>query len=223
MLVLDNGCFLFLLDSWPFFISQGCFSPPLLSPASSPLGQCFTICSSYPEWAFYPMSFLFQVWKKGGRSSLWPHLSLTWNSFWLGCWFGQSPLPDPTVLRTVYKSLVLLHPHSSGASGGGCSTGRTQWLWVTAVMKQQRSFGHLMYEPVILKFLIPSHQAQAHTARLAAGKPIERQHVGTRDSDFVWKATRWRRWWTGAAKNRLPWVWVPISFVKQSSRGEEVK
>ena len=76
-------------------------------------------------------------------------------------------------------------------------------MWVTAVMKQQRSslvcpFGHLMYEPVVLKFLIPSdytsHQAQAHTAHLPTGQAIERQLVGTRDSGFVWKATRWRRW-----------------------------
>ena len=55
-----------------------------------------------------------------------------------------------------------------------------------------------MYEPVVLKFLIPSdytsHQAQAHTAHLPTGQAIERQLVGTRDSDFVWKATRWRRW-----------------------------
>ena len=191
-LVLDNGCFLFLLDSWPFFISQGCFSPPLLSPASSPLGQCFTICSSYPEWAFYPMSFLFQVWKKGGRSSLWPHLSLTWNSFWLVAGLASHPFLTPQCSGPCTRVWFSCTPIDRGQAVGG-ATGRTQWVWVTAVMKQQRTFGHLMYEPVILKFLIPTHQAQAHTARLPTGKPPERQHVGTRDSDFVWKATRWRR------------------------------
>lgn len=57
--------------------------------------------------------------KKGGRSSLWPRLCLTLQSFWLGFWFGQSLLPDPTVLSsTVYKSLVLPHSYSLGAWWG---------------------------------------------------------------------------------------------------------
>ena len=48
----------------------------------------------------------------------------------------------------------------------------------------------------------------------------QRQFVGTRNSYFIWKAGRLRRWWTHVPKNHLAWVRIWASFIP---RGEEVK
>ena len=48
----------------------------------------------------------------------------------------------------------------------------------------------------------------------------QRQVAGTRNSYFIWKAGRLRRWWTHVPKNHLAWVRIWASFIP---RGEEVK
>ena len=108
-----------------------CSALPLLYWAHSSLYALFILSGLST-----PCPSCFKSGKKGGRSSLWPHLSLTWNSFWLGFWFDQSLLPDPTMLSsTVYKSLILLHSYSLGTSGGEVLH------WENAV-----SVGHSSYE-----------------------------------------------------------------------------
>ena len=50
---------------------------------------------------------------------------------------------------------------------------------------------------------------------LLATQQIERWVVGTRNGNFIQKASRPRRWWTNVPKNHLAWVWVLVSIVEQ--------
>ena len=49
---------------------------------------------------------------------------------------------------------------------------------------------------------------------------IERQGVGARNSDFIWKAGKLRWWWTCAPKNHLAWVRIQAPLIL---KGEGVK
>ena len=44
---------------------------------------------------------------------------------------------------------------------------------------------------------------------------MKRQVVGARKSDFIWKASRPRRWWTRVPKNRLTQVRIRASFIRK--------
>ena len=48
---------------------------------------------------------------------------------------------------------------------------------------------------------------------------FRRQVVGVRNSNFIQKASRPRRWWTSIPKNHITGVWIQTSFIL---RGEEV-
>ena len=58
-----------------------------------------------------------------------------------------------------------------------------------------------------------------HTARCTIGQSIERQGVWARNGDFIWKASRLRRWWTSVPKCPiLPQVGV-LSFFYRAKMG----
>ena len=71
------------------------------------------------------------------------------------------------------------------------------------------------HEPQLLKRIIiiiyhAVKQLKAHTTNHTT---IEREVVGTRNIDFIQKASRLRRWWTSILKNRVDQVRIQASFV----------
>lgn len=44
----------------------------------------------------------------------------------------------------------------------------------------------------------------------------EKPGVGARNSNFIWKARRWRRWWTSVPKNHLTCIRIQLSFIVKS-------
>ena len=59
------------------------------------------------------------------------------------------------------------------------------------------------------------YQVPAHTTGHTRGQYIERQVVGTRHSDLIWKASRSRRWWPSVPKNHFS----RVSFILNILRG----
>ena len=64
------------------------------------------------------------------------------------------------------------------------------------------------------------YRVQAHTAHCTTGQYIKRRAIEARNSDFIWKASRPRRWWTSFPKNHLPQVRIQAPFIV---KGEGVR
>lgn len=63
----------------------------------------------------------------------------------------------------------------------------------------------------------PWYQVQANIF-LLYNRPINRG-AGTRNSDFIGKAIRPRRWLTSVPENHLTWVGIQASFISKSGEG----
>ena len=60
---------------------------------------------------------------------------------------------------------------------------------------------------------------QALTACCTTGQQIKKQVVGASNSDFIWKASKLRRWWASVPKNHLPWVKIQVYFDTERGGG----
>ena len=67
--------------------------------------------------------------------------------------------------------------------------------------------------PAPVLFREACYRVQAHAAHCTTGQYIKRHVVGERDSDFIQKASKPRRWWTSVPKNHLTQVRIQASFI----------
>ena len=114
-------------------------------------------------------------------------------------------------------------------TGAGCHSLSIRSSWP----REQTWFSHIasiffmvwaIREPLFLMAEYYStvqrcYWVQALTACCITGQQIKKQVVGASNSDFIWKASKLRRWWASVPKNHLPWVKIQVYFDTERGGG----